>query len=300
MLTASSIRLIRPKAKKNKMAKYADLHVHTSYSDSTFSPEEVVACAKEKGLDAIAICDHDSVEGIEPCKALASKANIEVIPGIELSAEKVDAEIHMLGYFISWKQDWFKKKLKEIRESRIERVYKIINKLKAFNITIDADEVLRLAGNNASVGRMHIAQAMLNSGAAKNMREIFEKYIGFLKPCYVPYTKFSPEEAIQTILRVGGVPVLAHPDLMRHDEYIDEFVGYGLKGIEVYHTDHKPQVAKRYEKIANRLNLVMTGGSDCHGLGKGRVLMGTVKVPYELVEKLKAEADSIKEEFKLR
>lgn len=274
--------------------KYADLHVHTTYSDSTFSPEEVVSCAKEKDLSAIAICDHDSVEGIEPCMALASKADIEIISGIEMSAEKVDAEIHILGYCFDWKQDWFRKKLKEIQASRVERVYKIIERLKTFNITIDAKDVFRLAGNNASVGRLHIAQAMIDSGAVKSMREVFDKYIGFLKPCYVPYTKFSPEEAIQIILKVGGVPVLAHPDLMGHDEYIEEFVGYGLKGIEVYHTDHKPNISKRYEEIANRLGLIMTGGSDCHGLGKGRILMGTVKVPYELVEKLKKEAEKIK------
>lgn len=279
------------------MTKYADLHIHTTYSDSTFSPEQVVDCAKEKGLAAIAICDHDSVEGIEPCQALASKVGIEVIPGIEMSAEKVDAEIHMLGYFIDWKRGWFRKRLEEIRKSRIERVYKIIGKLKDFNIHIDAEEVFRLAGNNASVGRLHIAQAMLNSGAVKGMREVFEKYIGFLKPCYVPYTKFSPEEAIHTILKAGGVPVLAHPDLMGHDKYIEEFVGYGLKGIEVYHTDHKPEAVKRYEEIAGRFGLVMTGGSDCHGLGKGRVLMGRIKVPYVLVEELKKAADSVKEEF---
>ena len=277
--------------------KYADLHVHTSYSDSTFSPEEVISCAKEKGLSAIAICDHDSINGIGPCEVLASKVGIEIIPGIEMSAEKVDAEIHILGYFIDWKDEGFKKRLKEIQESRIERVYKIINKLKDFNITVESEEVFRLAGNNVSVGRMHIAQAMLNAGAAKSMKEIFGKYIGFLKPCYVPYTKFSPEEAIQIILKVGGVPVLAHPDLMGHDEYIEEFAGYGLKGIEVYHTDHKLHIAKRYEEIAKRLNLLMTGGSDCHGLGKGRILMGTVKVPYDLVEKLKTEAEVIKKEF---
>lgn len=279
--------------------KYADLHVHTSYSDSTFSPQEVVSCAKEKGLAAIAICDHDSVEGIEPCMAIAARVDIEIVPGIEMSAEEVDAEIHMLGYFIDWKQDWFLKKLKEIREARIERVYKIIDKLSSFDIKLDAAEIFKLAGNNASVGRLHIAQAMLNSGKIKNMREAFDKYLGFLKPCYVPYTKFTPHEAIEFILKAGGVPVLAHPDLMGHDEYIDEFVDYGLKGIEVYHTDHKPHIAKHYEEVAKRYNLIMTGGSDCHGLGKGRILMGTVKVPYEMVEKLKAEADSISKEFKI-
>ncbi|MDP3791185.1 MAG: PHP domain-containing protein [Candidatus Omnitrophota bacterium] len=278
------------------MTKYADLHVHTSYSDSTFSPEQVVKCAVDKGLAAIAICDHDSVDGIGPCMELASEVGLEIIPGIEMSAEKVDAEIHILGLFINWQAEWFCKKLKEIQRSRVERVYKIMDKLKACDITIDAQEVFRLAGNNASVGRLHIAQAMLNSGRVKSMRDVFEKYIGFLKPCYVPYTKFSPEEAIQIILKAGGVPVIAHPDLMGHDEYIEEFVGYGLKGIEVYHTDHKPNVSKRYEEMSRRLGLVMTGGSDCHGLGKGRILMGTIRVPYELVEKLKAEATKIKQE----
>ena len=279
--------------------KYVDLHVHTSYSDSTFSPQEVVLCAKDKGLCAIAICDHDSVDGIEPCVAIAATVGIEIIPGIEMSAEEVDAEIHILGYFIDWKQDWFLKKLKEIREARVERVYRIVDKLSSVGIVVDAGEILKLAGTNGSVGRMHIAQAMLNSGGIRNMREAFDKYIGFLKPCYVPYTKFTPREAIEFILKAGGVPVLAHPDLMGHDEYIDEFVDYGLKGIEVYHADHKAHVSKRYEEMAKRYNLIMTGGSDCHGMGKGRVLMGTVKVPYELVEKLKKEADSIKKEFKL-
>lgn len=277
--------------------KYADLHVHTSYSDSTFSPEEVIACAKQKGLSAIAICDHDSVDGILPCEILGSKVGIEVVPGIEMSAEKVDAEIHILGYFIDWEQKNFRKKLKEIQSSRIDRVYKIVEKLKSFDINIDPKEIFRLAGNNASVGRMHIAQAMLASGAVKNMKDAFGKYIGFLKPCYVPYTKFSPEEAIHMILEVGGVPVIAHPNLMERDQYIEEFVGYGLRGIEVYHTDHKAHVARRYEEMAKRLGLVMTGGSDCHGLGKGRVLMGTVRVPYDLVEKLRKEAISIKKEY---
>lgn len=276
--------------------KFADLHVHTSYSDSTFSPEEVVACAKEKGLDAIAICDHDSVEGIAPCEELASKSGIEIVPGIEISAEKKDAEIHILGYFIDWKEDWFNKKLKQIRSSRVERVYKIIDKLKSFNINIEADEIFKLAGNNASVGRMHIAQAIINSGAVKGAREVFEKYIGFLKPCYVPYTKFSPEEAIKTVLKARGVPVLAHPDIMGQDEYIETLVGYGLRGIEVYHTDHKTPAVKRYEQMAKDLGLLVTGGSDCHGLGKGRILMGTVKVPYEIVEKLREEARHIREE----
>lgn len=279
------------------MTGYADLHVHTSYSDSTFSPKEVVAHAVSARLAAIAVCDHDSVDGIAPCIEAGSEAGLEIIPGVEMSAEKIDAEIHILGYFFDWKNEIFCKRLKEIKVSRKERVYKIVEKLKKYGIDINPQDVFRIAGNDASVGRMHIAQAMVDSGRVRSMREVFEKYIGFLKPCYVPYTKFSPEESIQMILKAGGVPVLAHPDLMGHDEYIEELVSYGLKGLEVYHTDHKEHVARRYEEIAGRLSLVVTGGSDCHGMGKGRILIGTTRVPYEIVERLRQEAESVRKEF---
>jgi 3',5'-nucleoside bisphosphate phosphatase len=277
-------------------AKYADLHVHTFYSDSTFSPEEVVSCAREKGLAAIAICDHDTVDGIDPCMAIGLEKGVEIIPGIEMSVEKMDAEIHILGYFIDWKQDWLRKILKDIQDSRVERIFVMIDKLKAMGVKIEAEEVFKIAVNKGSVGRLHVAKAMLGSGAIKNLREAFGKYIGFAKPCYVPYTKLSPEDTIGLILKAGGVPVIAHPILIGNDEYIKEFMGHGLRGLEVYHTDHKPNVARRYEAIAKELGLVMTGGSDCHGMGKGRILMGTVRVPYELVEKLKEEAVKIKNE----
>ncbi len=274
--------------------RYADLHVHTFYSDSTFSPDEVMACAKDKGLDAIAICDHDCIDGIPLCLEIASQLDIEVIPGIELTAEKLDAEIHMLGYFIDWENEGFQKKLKEIQGSRVNRIYKMVEKLGGMKIEVKPEEVFKLAGKG-SVGRLHLAQAMLRAGKIRNLKEAFEKYIGFLKPCYVQNIRFSPQNAIELILSVGGVPVLAHPYTVRKDEYIAELIEYGLKGIEVYHTDHKPAMVKHYEELAKRYNLLMTGGSDCHGLGKGRVLMGGIRVPYEIVEKLKEEAKKIKE-----
>ena len=275
-------------------AKYADLHVHTFYSDSTFSPEEVVSCAKEKGLAAIAICDHDTVDGIDPCMTIGLEKGVEIIPGIEMSVEMMDAEIHVLGYFIDWKQDWLRKKLKEIQDSRVDRVFVMIKKLNTAGVKVNAEEVFKIAVNKGSVGRLHVAKAMLNSGAIKRLREAFDKYIGFAKPCYVPYTKLSPKETMELILNAGGVPVIAHPALIGNDEYINEFVGHGLRGLEVYHTDHKPHVSKRYEAMANDLGLLITGGSDCHGMGKGRILMGTIRVPYEVVEKLKEEADRIR------
>lgn len=279
------------------MTRYADLHVHTFYSDSTFSPEEVIACAKDKGLGAIAICDHDSIDGIEPCQRIAGELDIEVIPGIELTVEKPDTEAHILGYFIDWKADWFQKKLKKLQDARVDRIYKMVERLKGFHIKMEPDDVFKLAGKG-SVGRLHLAQAMLKTGRIKNLKEAFDRYIGFGKPCYVPNVNFSSKEAIGIIRDVGGVPVLAHPDVMGNDDYIQEFIGYGLRGIETYHTDHKPHAVRHYEELARRFDLIVTGGSDCHGLGKGRVLMGTVKVPYEVVERLKIEAKRIADEHR--
>jgi predicted metal-dependent phosphoesterase TrpH len=273
--------------------KYADLHVHTFYSDSTFSPEEVVACASEKALSAIAICDHDSTEGIEPCARIGSAMGIEIVPGIELTSEKTDAEIHILGYFMDCSLGWFQRQLGEIRKSRVVRMHRMVEKLNDRGIDVSAADVLMLAGKG-TVGRLHLAHAMLATGKVKNMYEVFEKYIGFMKPCYVANIKFSPQEAISMILKTGGVPVLAHPNVIGMDEYIPELVEHGLRGIEVYHTDHKPGAIRRYEEMARKHSLIMTGGSDCHGLGKGRVLLGGVRVPYSVVEKLKEEAENIK------
>ncbi|MFA6320863.1 MAG: PHP domain-containing protein [Candidatus Omnitrophota bacterium] len=269
--------------------KYADLHIHTNFSDSTFTPEEVAACANNVGLSAVAICDHDCVDGIELCEKAASSFGIEVVPGIEFTVEKEDAEIHILGFFIDYKAEWLIKKLKDMQESRINRIHAMVAKLNGAGIDVKAEDVFKLAGRG-TVGRLHLAQAMIRTGKVKSFKDVFNKYIGFQKPCYVSHVRFSPKETIEAILKAGGVPVLAHPGIMNRDEYIPELIGYGLKGIEVYHTDHKASVVKRYEELAKEYGLLMTGGSDCHGMGKGRVLMGTIRVPYELVEKLKAAA----------
>jgi len=278
--------------------KFADLHVHTFYSDSTFSPEEVMLYAAERGLNAIAICDHDCLDGIEPCIKIGTEKGIEIIPGIEMTAEKTDVEIHILGYFLDWKLKWLNERLKEMQDSRIYRIYKMVDKLKDLNIVVDPMDVLRISGRGA-VGRLHLAKAMLNAGKIKNIKQAFEKYIGFSKPCYVSNVRFSPQEAIEMILRAGGVPVLAHPSLIGKDDYIEEFISYGLRGIEVYHTEHKPSVTRHYENMAKHYNLIMTGGSDCHGLGKKRILLGEVRVPYETVEALKAESEKIRGDKKL-
>jgi predicted metal-dependent phosphoesterase TrpH len=273
--------------------RYADLHVHTFYSDSTFSPEEAVACAAEKGLSAIAICDHDTVDGIAPSIEAGKDLDIEIIPGIELTVEKADAEVHILGYFVDWQAQWFRRRLKEIQDFRIERIHGMVGKLNDMGVGVDAEDVFRLAGKG-TVGRLHVARAMAEKGRIKTIREAFEKYIGFLKPCYVPNVKLSPQEAVGIIRQAGGVPVLAHPATMGKDEYIPEFINYGLRGIEVYHTDHRTSVTKHYEALAERYDLIKVGGSDCHGLGKGKVLMGGVRMPYAAVDELREESERIR------
>lgn len=274
--------------------KFADLHVHTFYSDSTFSPEEVVACAHDKGLDGIAICDHDSVEGVVPCKKLGEEMGIEVIPGIELTVESSDTEIHILGYFMDYEAPWFVKKLKEMQGLRIERMRKMVEKLNTEGIDVRIENVMKVSGRG-TVGRLHLAKAMLETGKVPTFREAFDKYIGFKKSCYVSSIRFTPKEAIETLRKAGGVPVLAHPYVMGTDEPIAELIGYGLRGIEVYHTDHKPSVVKHYESLAREHGLIATGGSDCHGLGKGRILLGGVRVPYTTVEALRQEALRIRD-----
>ncbi len=274
--------------------KFADLHIHTFYSDSTFSPKEVVKTASKVGLKAIAICDHDCVDGISPCMEVAKGYDIEIIPAVELTVEKEGIEIHILGYFIDWKASWFREKLEIIQKSRVKRIYKMLDLLRKKGIDIKPEQVFKLAGRG-SVGRLHVAFAMLKMKKIRHLQEAFNKYIGYLESCYVSHIKFTPKEAIEMVLRGGGVPVLAHPEVMGKDEFIPGFTKSGLRGIEIYHTDHRSSSEKKYLSIAKENNLLITGGSDCHGLGKGRVLIGNVKIPYSLVEKLKTEANKIKE-----
>ncbi len=276
---------------------YADLHVHTFYSDSTLSPEEVIGYAKDRGLAAVAICDHDSIDGIEPCISAAAGSGVEVIPAIELTAETPDMEIHMLGYFIDWTAGWFRDRLKKLQAARVDRIHAMVEKLNKLDLNISADDVFKFGGKG-TIGRLHVAQALLKAGKIKNLKEAFNKYIGFSKPCYVSEVAFTPKGAIEIILKAGGVPVVAHPITMGKDEFIDEMIKHGLRGIEVYHTDHGPKISKHYEDIAVKNSLLMTGGSDCHGAGKGRVLIGMVRVPYDVVEKLKKESGKIRNEYK--
>lgn len=269
---------------------YADLHIHTTASDGSFSPQEVVLNAHERGLGAIALTDHDSVAAIVPAKQFAQEYDIEIIPGVELSAEANGDEIHILGYFIDINAGWFLDKLTLLRQERFIRAKNIIAKLDQIGIKISLEEVLEIAGPGA-VGRLHIAKVLLEKKYACSIGGIFKKYIGKGKPAYIPKYRLRPEEVIQIISRLGGIPVLAHPQVTNIDAGIPELVSYGLRGIEVYHSEHSTKGINHYLAIAEKHKLLVTGGSDCHGQIKGKRLMGKIKIPYQLVTNMKQEVE---------
>ncbi len=275
------------------MKRFVDLHVHTQYSDSTLAPEEAVDLAHQKGLSAIAITDHDCIDGIAPSVERAKKYDMEVIPGVELTAEEGNLELHILGYFIDWKTGWFDGKLKEIRVARVNRIYEMAAKLKNAGIDIDPEKVFALSGPGA-VGRLHLATVLYNEGFTSSVGEAFRKYIGNNAPCCVKKFKLTPEEAIDMILKLGGVPVLAHPHVLGRDDLIPDLIKKGLRGIEVYRIEHL-NVTLHYEDIAFEHGLLISGGSDCHGMGKGDVLIGRIKLPYKMLENLRKEAAKIRE-----
>lgn len=266
--------------------KFADLHLHTIFSDSTYTPQELIEEASKTGLSCIAVVDHDSVAGIEPTLEYARIKDIELIPGIELSTEYDGLEIHILGYLIDCAQEDLKEKLAFLKRNRIERIYKIADKLKDIGVRLNPQDVFAMA-NRGTVGRLHIARVMVKDGCVGSTGEAFQKYIGDKCPAYVCGFKFSPEEAIKLIKDIGGIPVLAHPYSLNRDELIPQFINAGLKGLEAYYPEHTPSMTQSYLKLAKKYNLLVTGGSDCHGLAKPEVRIGSLKIPYDLVEKLK-------------
>ena len=276
------------------MTKVADLHVHTYLSDGTFSPERVVEYSKAKGLDAIAITDHDCCSGITPAIIAAKDLDLEIIPGVELTAELDEAEIHILGYFIDWQNDSFLRKLEKISKVRQERAKEILEKLRKHGIDISEKELFELSGPG-SVGRLHIAHLLVKKGAVSSLKEVFAKYIGDHGPCYVKKFKLSPKEAADMIKGIGGVSVLAHPKTINFknkstENFLKMLVRDGIQGIEVYHSDHTAKDENEFKELAEKYNLLMTGGSDCHGFGKKEILIGKVRIPYELVERIKKTA----------
>ncbi|MEW6101059.1 MAG: PHP domain-containing protein [Candidatus Omnitrophota bacterium] len=272
--------------------KFADLHLHTIFSDGTHTPGELIKEAMAAGISCIAISDHDTIDGVCSLTAGGMKEGIEVLPALELSCEHEGREVHILGYLVDCEKHKLREKLNYLKENRIKRVYSITDKLKALGIPLDPEKVFQLA-KYGTVGRLHIARAMVSEGFVNSTFEAFQKYLGDDCPAFVLGFKFSVQEAIKLIKESGGIPVLAHPYTMDNDELILKFIKYGLMGLEVYYPEHNSLKRELYLGLAEKYNLLVTGGSDYHGSAKPLVKVGSVKIPYELVENLKNAKEGI-------
>jgi 3',5'-nucleoside bisphosphate phosphatase len=265
-----------------------DLHIHTSSSDGKFTPAEIVRKAWEQGMVHIAICDHDSIEGVIPAREASwNLPGITVMGGVEINTEIPDGELHILGYLFDHNNTELKSTLISLRESRIERAKKMLEKLRALNINVNYHRVREIAGKG-SLGRPHIAQAMLEKGYIATFREAFNKYIGRGGPAYVERDKITPTEAIRLIVRAKGIPVLAHPLTSENPEsLLPDLISAGLAGIEVYYGSYSPEQVNNLLNLAKKYLLIPTGGSDFHGLdAMNEPPLGTVEVPLDTVERL--------------
>lgn len=267
----------------------ADLHIHTFFSDGTQSPEEIVELAGKNGLTTIAITDHDVVIGIEPARQKGHELGVDIIPGIELTTEAWNTEIHILGYYIDINSQELLGTLSKVQKGREDRVYKICAKLDKLGIKLDPAQVFEIAGHKAA-GRPHVARALIANGSIKTFKEAFNKYIGFNGPAYESHYKLSPQEAVQLVKAAGGIPVFGHPAVSGCDDKIPELVQAGLRGIEAHYPSHDRSQTQHYLSLAEKNGLLVTGGSDYHGEVSGREMkLGDFSIPDELVGKLKDE-----------
>jgi predicted metal-dependent phosphoesterase TrpH len=277
---------------------FADLHLHTFFSDGTFSPEEVVAHGKRMGFGALALTDHDTIEGCERMAAACATEGIEFIVGSELTAEFGEHELHILGYFLDPKHPRLLSELAKFQEVRQSRIRDMVERINKLGVPLKVDDVFALA-NCRAPGRPHVARALVKAGFCTSLDEAFERFLKRDRPAWAPKMKMSAADAIALIHEAGGLAVMAHPGLNRCDEVIPSLVEMGLDGIECYHTKHSSGTAAGYLEITKRYGLLVTGGSDCHGMSKGKPLIGGIKLPIHYVHKMQkarekrlAKADS--------
>lgn len=270
---------------------YIDLHVHTSASDGLFTPSEIIEGSLKLGLQAIAITDHDTVDGYVQAARMVDAKVMEVVPGVELSSNYKGADVHILGYYIDHQNPEFVKKILKFRQYRYERGESMVARLNELGLNLSMDTVKTIAGDS-SLGRPHVADALLREEFVQTYDEAFARYLGYHAPAYVPKKVLTASQAIDLIHLIRGVAVLAHPGTLRHDEFIPDLLEMGLDGIEAYHSQHNRSDVTRYKNMAKKSGIIYTGGSDCHGLRKGKSLIGTQRVPYSVLVKLKKVKES--------
>lgn len=269
------------------MQNKADLHIHTSASDGVYSPSKIVAMAKQIGLGAIGICDHDTINGLDEGLKAGEQQGLIVVPGIEINTDFGQNELHILGYYIDLNSPILNERLNHLRSERLNRGIRIVNKLNQAGINISMDKVQEIA-DGATIGRPHIARTIIDAGYASSLNSAFGKYLVRGTPGYVERYKLTPIEAIKIITDSNGIPVMAHPGNCHKDEVIPQLVNAGLKGIEVYHSDHTSHQRKHYKQIAEKYKLIATGGSDYHGPNViHNITIGNATCDITVVDQLK-------------
>ena len=275
-----------------------DLHLHTTFSDGTLTPTEIVEVSANRGLRYISITDHDSTEGIvEGFKAARQYSDLELIPGVELSTDVPGTEIHLLGYFVDQNDIEFQNTLSVFRDSRKERAKRMVKKLSELNVKISWERVQEIS-NGASIGRPHIAQAMVESGYVNYPKDAFDKFLGRNAPAYVERIRLTPSDAIELLVKNGAIPIMAHPTfaipnmnkdgLSKLTEMLVEMKEAGLAGLEVYYGLYSTEETNKLRTIAEDLELICTGGSDYHGSGNPEeAKIGTVGPPVTTMDLLK-------------
>lgn len=262
----------------------ADLHTHTTHSDGSLSPLELLGKAKDLGVTVLGITDHDTVGALDEAIEAGKTLGVEVIPGMELSASSPDGEIHVLGYFMDYHSSMLTEALTIFRRKRLERIERIVGKLNRMKIPLTVESVLAEATGD-SVGRPHIASALVNNGHATNYHQAFNKYIGEGRPAFEKKDEFSPEDTIRLIAGAGGLSFLAHPGRSVDEKLLHHLIKSGLDGIEVYHPSHSPERITFYRGIVNEYFLLESGGSDFHGgMKKDEHMLGRIGIPPASVD----------------
>ncbi len=275
-----------------------DLHLHTTHSDGSCSTREVMNFAKQAGVVALAITDHDIIDGVPEATTIGKELGIDVVPGIEISSRLGDNELHILGYFLDWTDALLAQRLKTLRDSRHLRNPRIVQRLNELGIPMTYDEVRALAGTE-SVGRPHIARLLMEKKFVTSAKEAFDRYLANGRPAFVDRELPQPAEAVQWIRDAGGVPVLAHPTWVRTSAdglrtLVRDLKGMGLGGIEVHYSTHTPSQTNEYLELAKQCDLLVTGGSDFHGVTKPDIEVGIgrgqLKVSHTLLDPLNKAA----------
>lgn len=263
----------------------ADLHVHSTASDGTLTPTQLVERALDRGLTVLALADHDSLEGVAEAQRAALGTPLLVIPAVELSAAVGERSIHILGYFVDPGDRALLELLAELRASRLRRAEEIVGALRAGGFALTLDQVLQLSDGGA-VGRSHVARALVGAGHASSVSDAFERLVGRGQPYYRPKGSSAPLTVFRAVVAAGGIPVLAHPGVTRVDDLIDGLIADGLLGIEAYHVDHSPAQREHYAALASKRGLLVTGGSDYHSPLAPHPDMGSSEIPEAAIEAL--------------